>query len=123
MRLLIPAALVLCLSITVFGQTPAPSPTPAPPPNDILVVDLTAHGGEIRLGAPRRITEWIGYNNQPSFLPDGDSLLYTSIRDKQADIYRYDLKSRKTTQVTDTAESEFSPTITPDGNYFSVVRV
>jgi hypothetical protein len=123
MRLLITAAFLLCLSISGFGQTPAQSPTPAPPANDILLIDLTAGDGQIKLGEPRKITEWVGYNNQPYFLPEGDSLLYTSIRDKQADIYRYDLKSGKTTQLTETAESEFSPTVTPDAQYFSVVRV
>jgi Tol biopolymer transport system component len=80
--------------------------------------------GEIKFSKPVRITEWQGYNNQPFFLPDGQSLLYTSIRaDKQADIYKYDLNSRTTTRVTTTAESEFSPTLTLDGRFISVVRV
>ena len=76
------------------------------------------------MGQPVRITDWKGYNNQPAFLPDGRSLLYTSIRsDKQADIYKYDIKNRVTTRVTETTESEFSPTLTPDGHFISVVRV
>jgi hypothetical protein len=39
----------------------------------------------MRLGPPLKISEWAGYNNQPSFLPDGRGILYTSIRDNQAD--------------------------------------
>jgi len=115
---------------TVAGhsQNPAPSPSPSssptPTPSDIFLVDLSTHNEQLKLGQPVRITDWNGYNNQPAFLPDGKTLFYTSIRnDKQADIYQYDLKSRKTTQVTATAESEFSPTLTPDGHFISVVRV
>jgi len=58
-----------------------------------------------------------------SFLSDGKSILYASIRDKQADIYRYDISSGATTQITNTPESEFSPTLMPDGKFISVVRV
>ena len=77
----------------------------------------------MRFGPPVKITAFAGYNNQPFFLPDGRSILYTSIRDKQADIYRYDLRSRATSQITNTPESEYSPTLMPDGKNVSVVRV
>jgi len=78
----------------------------------------------MKLDQPAKITEWTGYNNQPFFLPDGKSLLYTSIRaDKQADIYLYDIARRSTTRITQTPESEYSPTLTPDGGFVSVVRV
>ena len=76
----------------------------------------------MKLGPPVKITSWVGYNNQPSFMPDGRSILYTSIRDKQADIYRYDLRGGATAQITKTPESEYSPTFMPDGD-ISVVRV
>jgi WD40 repeat protein len=65
----------------------------------------------------------VGYNNQPFFLMDGRSILYTSIRNGQADIYRYDPAFGGTTQVTNTPESEYSPTLMPDGKNISVVRV
>src|SRR5947209_1280001 len=112
---------LLAFSATAFTQTPSPSPTPAPPATDIFVIDLTTSpGGKLKLGQPVKITNWAGYNNQPSFLPDGKSILYTSIRDKQADIYRYDLRAASTTQVTNTPESEYSPTLMPDGKSISV---
>jgi hypothetical protein len=44
-------------------------------------------------------------------------------RAAQTDIYRYDLQSRQTTRVTETQESEYSPTVTPDGRSFTVIRV
>jgi dipeptidyl aminopeptidase/acylaminoacyl peptidase len=116
---------MLISSAWALAQRPSPSPSPAPPPvNDIFLIEVTNHNGQMKLGAPIKVTEWNGYNNQPFFLPDGQSLLYTSIRaDKQADIYRYEIKSRKTSRVTATPESEYSPTVTPDGKFISVVRV
>ena len=107
-----------------LAQNASPSPSPTPSPSDIFLVDVKTDNGQMKPGAPVRITEWAGYNNQPSFLPDGQSLFYTSIRaDKQADIYRYDIKTKTTIRLTDTAESEFSPTLTFDGKFISVVRV
>jgi Tol biopolymer transport system component len=81
-------------------------------------------GGVLVVGQPARVTDRDGYDNQPSFAPDGGSLLYTSIReDGQADIYRYDIASGLTSRVTQTAESEYSATSLPDGSGISVVRV
>ena len=105
------------------GQTPTPSPAATPPPSDIFLLNLTYEKSEFRLGQPTKITSHAGYNNQPSFLPDGQVILYTSIRDKQADIYRYDVRSGATSQVTNTPESEYSPTLMPDEKNISVVRV
>jgi tricorn protease-like protein len=109
----------------VAGQTPTPSPSPAAPPpsSDIFVIDVKTKDKELVFGEPKKITEVAGYNNQPFFMPDGRSVLYTSIRNKQADIYRYDLNTGATTQVTNTPESEYSPTLMPDKKNISVVRV
>ena len=65
-----------------------------------------------------------GYDNQPHFMRDSRSLLFTSNRDgKQSDIYRYWIADRKLTQVTDTRESEYSPTLVPGGSEFTVIQV
>jgi len=62
------------------------------------------------------------YNNQPQFIRG--QLYITSQRDgKQTDIYRFNLDRRMQTQITATPESEYSPTLTPDGQHISVVRV
>jgi dipeptidyl aminopeptidase/acylaminoacyl peptidase len=96
----------------------------APPNADIFLVDLDLKSQPAQVGSPTNITQRIGYDNQPSFSPDGAGLLYTSMRDDgQTDIYRYDVKQKSTTQLTRTPESEYSPTITPDKTYFSVIRV
>jgi WD40-like Beta Propeller Repeat len=117
------AGLVLS-TVVARAQTATPSPTPAatPPASDIFIVDVAIHNGKMKLGPPKKITDMVGYNNQPAFMPDGQSVLYTSIRG-QADIYRYDIARGATTQITNTPESEYSPTLMPDGKSISVIRV
>lgn len=65
-----------------------------------------------------------GYNNQPHFV--ADNLLYLTIQfpdEPQTDIYALDLEKLEITQVTNTVESEYSPTLIPNGEAFSSVRV
>jgi len=114
--------IILSSWVAARPQTPTPAPTPAPPSSDIFIIDLK-NDRKLKVGRPLKITSYAGYNNQPSFMPDGQSLLYTSIKDKQADIYRYDIRSGATTKITNTPESEYSPTLMPDGKSISVVRV
>lgn len=92
------------------------------PATDIFVAELTL-APAARVGPPRNVTRRPGYDNQPFFLADGRSFLYTSIRaDGQADIYRYDPAADSGVRVTTTSESEYSPTPL-DGGGFAVVRV
>jgi dipeptidyl aminopeptidase/acylaminoacyl peptidase len=96
----------------------------APPDTEIYLAPLSMPGGQFTLGPPVNITANPGYDNQPSFAPDGRSLLFTSIRGgTQTDIYRYDITAGRVTRVTNTPESEYSPTVTPDGAHISVIRV
>ena len=60
----------------------------------------------------------------PRSRPTGKQMLFTSNRGgTQTDIYRYDIAGRTVARVTDTPESEYSPTVTPDGAHISVIRV
>lgn len=95
------------------------------PNTDIWLVDITSfEDGNILFSNPVNITNQIGYDNQPSFSPDGSSIFYTSMRDgKQTDICKYELKTKSTSQFTKTATSEYSPNVTPDGKNVSVVMV
>ena len=92
---------------------------------DVYLASLEVAGSAVRVGTPRNITGRPGYDNQPTFAPDGASLFYTSTReDGQADIYRYDLAREATSRVTTTApESEYSATVVPGGGAVSVIRV
>ncbi|MCW3104058.1 MAG: hypothetical protein JWO09_2498 [Bacteroidetes bacterium] len=106
----------LLFSHTLFAQLPN---------TDIWLLDIKATKDTIILSNPVNITNRAGYDNQPSFSPDGKYILYTSIRDeKQSDIYKYDLKTKQISQFTNTpATSEYSPTFMPDGKNISVVMV
>jgi hypothetical protein len=97
----------------------------APPSTDIYLAPLRMDAGKPVLGAPVNITQRPGYDNQPSFTRDSRSILFTSVRaDAQADIYRYDLRTKAITRVTATApESEYSATVYGDGTRFSAIRV
>src|SRR2546425_2993271 len=117
------ALIIIGLGAAARSQTPTPLPTATPGFSDIFIGEVKNERGGMRFSQPVKITTFAGYNNQPSFVLDGRSILYTSIRDKQADIYRYDLRSGATSQVTNTPESEYSPTLMPDGKNISVVRV
>ena len=114
------AALLLLVIVPVNAGAQTPPATT----EDIFVVDVNASKGRLAFGRPANITARAGYDNQPSFLPGGRSLLYTSQREgDQTDIYRYDFDTGQTTRLTATPEGEYSPTITPDGKFFSVIRV
>jgi tricorn protease-like protein len=94
------------------------------PNTDIWLLDIQLKKDSIILTNPLNITNRVGYDNQPSFSPDGKYILYTAIRDeKQSDIYKYDLKTKTISQFTNTATSEYSPTFMPDGKNISVVMV
>jgi hypothetical protein len=96
----------------------------APPSTDIFLVDVSFQKSPPTIGRPLNVTAREGYDNQPMFLPDGGSFFYTSIREgRPTDIYRYTIASRADLRVTDTAEGEYSATPTPDGKFFSVIRV
>src|SRR5829696_7789950 len=93
------------------------------PDTDVWLAPLSRIGDSLVVGAPRNVTRRPGYDNQPSFTPDSRAILYTAVVDGQAEIFRYDLASGASTRLTSTPESEYSPTVTPDGKWFSVVRV
>jgi hypothetical protein len=101
------------------------APTPGSPPDtEIFLATLTGSAAAPSVVRPVNISNSPGYDNQPSFTPDGRSVLFTSIRGgAQTDIYRYALASRTVARVTDTPESEYSPTVTPDRSHISVIRV
>lgn len=112
--------IVAAFACTVAGLAGQQTP-PTPPGTDIYLARLTPTAIE----QPINITNRPGYDNQPSFTPDGKGILFTRNDGKQTDIYLYDFTSRSSepTRVTNTPESEYSPTVTPDGLSISVIRV
>jgi WD40 repeat protein len=115
----------IALAAVGLGATVAGAQAPASAPNpEIYLASLARRGDSIVVGPAENITRRPGYDNQPSFTPDGRAILYTAIgTDGQADIWRYDIRARRATRLTATPESEYSPTVMPGGTQFSVVRV
>lgn len=118
MRLIISVLPVLLAA----GSLPAQQ---GPRQPDVFLATLSRNSSEIRVGTPENITTRGGYDNQPSFGPDGRTVYYTSVReDAQADIYRYDIETRTTTRITKTApESEYSAAVMTGGRDIAVIRV
>jgi hypothetical protein len=110
---------------------------PAPPDTEILLAPLTNVAGKLTVGMPVNISRSTAHDDQPSFTPDGRTILFSSSRrgaidtgtpgtmrpPSQTDIYRYDIAATRVSRVTRTPESEYSPVLTPDGAHISVVRL
>jgi len=93
------------------------------PSTDVWIAELAREGGSWTVAAARNLTARDGYDNQPSFSPDGKLLYYTSARGEQTDVWAIDLASGVARARFESPESEYSPTVTPGGDALSVVRV
>ncbi len=117
---LIIGCLLALLPSLIFGQTM--------PKNQVYVFHLNkAASGKLFLEDARWVTSFNpdGYNNQPAFI---NGMWHLSVRLPESDqneIVALDLPTRKLTWVTNTPESEYSPSKIPEttGEQFSVVRV
>lgn len=123
MRALRTTALAVAVAIGFASRLDAQA-SAGPPDSDIFLAQILRSGDSLSLSAAQNITQRDGYDNQPAFLTDATALLYTAIdASGQADIWRYELRTRRSTRLTHTAESEYSPTMMPGSTRFSVVRV
>lgn len=110
-----------CAAVTLLAA-PAAAQAPAPNP-DVWLARLSRADGVTRIADARNITQRVGYDNQPWFLPDGSGLLYVAEHDGQTDVYRYRFATRAAEQVTRTPQwREYSPTLSDDGRVLRVVR-
>ncbi len=108
------AGLTLVAASVMVAQVPA---------TEIYLAPFTESGEKVTVGRAVNVTNNPGYDNQPQFLADSSSILFSSNRDgAQSDVYRYDIALKKIVQVTATADNENSPTLTPDGRTFTTVR-
>jgi len=79
-------------------------------------------------GIAVKINSTIGYNNQPHFSTDGSVIFYTREMPgkdgaAQTDIAAFSIETTATRMVTETDESEYSPTPVPARNALSVIQV
>jgi WD40-like Beta Propeller Repeat len=112
MKKLLVTSILLVFTFASFSQTGS----------EIYILDLKEKKGKITLSNPRNITNRKGYDNQPSFHKTNKLLYFSSFDDAgRADLKSYNLKTKETKNITTTQEREYSPTLTPDGNYLSCI--
>ncbi len=112
--------LTMCLcsgSSSTFAQLPV---------TDLYLFQLTHDSSDQwHAHSPKFLSDFNigGYTNQPEFI--NDDLLYVSVRKpqmQQNDIFSLNLLNGQIEEITATEVSEFSPSLTPDGQSFSCVR-
>jgi hypothetical protein len=67
-------------------------------------------------GEPRRLTDDPFVDLDPAFGPDGDSLVFASERTGQFELWRLELRDRRSSQLTFGALQPRRPTVRPDGD-------
>lgn len=95
--------------------------TIAQPDTEVYLMDLRRSSDGLVIEKPINISSNEGYDNQPSFWSDGESVLYARNVEGQTEIARYYLGSGNTMIITNTfGGSEYSPTLMPDGRISSI---
>lgn len=119
-------ALIFCLSVFVSvsfaAQDPGDKKPLELPECDIFLFDLAESESDLKVSGGINITNRPGYDNQPWFTPQSNSILFSANRDPfRTDVYEYFIETGKTQQVTDSSDQEYSPQITPDNKTLSFV--
>lgn len=95
------------------------------PGTNIYLLDLQSNEQKVLLKNPKYLTAFHpeGYNNQPFFL-DKDRLLITSSfdNDTSTDILQLNLAENEVTRLTRTEDGEYSPTLIPGQQKYSIIR-
>lgn len=90
---------------------------------EVYLLDVKTVNGKTELINPRNISNNEGYDNQPSFY-DGNTLLFSSTRNGQTDVARYDIIQDSVSYISDTPQgSEYSPLKIPGKNAISAIRL
>lgn len=119
-----PTLLALSL-LTACAIVPSGTAAVDGPPNtDIYLAELSMIDNDIWLGTPQPLAVGAGYDNQPAFLPGGNSVFYTSAGPSgKTDLWQRDLVTGRSTQITNTPErSEYSPRLAPDAQAITFIQ-
>ncbi|MCP9756332.1 hypothetical protein EGI26_14300 [Lacihabitans sp. CCS-44] len=81
---------------------------------EIYLLEIKKMPDGFSIKEPINISNRDGYDNQPSFHPTKSLIYFSSQKDGQTDIWSYNYDSKKLSQITNTEDSEYSPTVTPD---------
>ncbi len=104
--------LVVLVSTGLYAQTGS----------EIFLFDLQSKKAKLSLSNPKNITNHTGYDNQPSFHAGKPLIYYSSFNDDgRSDIKIFNFKTGETTNLTQTTERDYSPTLTPDHKFVSCI--
>ncbi|MEO9483618.1 MAG: hypothetical protein ABJG47_09245 [Ekhidna sp.] len=91
------------------------------PNTEVFLMDLRRSSDGLVIQNTLNISSNEGYDNQPSFWSDSESVLYARSVEGQTEIARYYPESGNTLIITNTfGGSEYSPTLMPDGRISSI---
>ncbi len=76
----------------------------------------------VERGDPERLTNDVYVELDPTFAPDGDSLVVASERSGELELWRYALRDRRFTQLTFGALKPHRPAISPDGKQIAFLE-
>lgn len=96
------------------------------PSTEIYLLNIQKKGNMFSLeenAKLKNVSNNIGYDNQPSFIEKINSIAYVSSRgEKPTDVYLYEIETASSKQLTNNEDAEYSPKITPDGKFISIVK-
>ena len=75
---------------------------------------------DLKTGESKTIVKdeiWGFQNSDPGFSPNEDYIVFTAFRNFEQDIFIYNIKDNKTTNLTNTGITEAAPIWSPDGKY------
>ncbi len=108
----------LLLFALIFSFLDSPGQTGS----EIYLFDLKITNDKVVLSNGKNITNHKGYDNQPFFYPSQPVIYYSSFDDSgRSDIKYYNYERKETKNLTLTHEKEYSPTVTPDGQFISCI--
>ncbi len=107
-------------SINLYAQSPSAS--------DIFIGEIKRSANGLSVVNLKQVTDNVEYTNQPYFFDDKHLYFTQEVKGvdgqaSQMDIFRYDVSSNQSTNLTNSSDSEYSATPTPDGVGFSVIKV
>lgn len=102
------------------------NPVRAQVATDLWLVDISGKGGKLKImpNTAKPLTNRPEYDNQPSFINDSE-FVFSAADDKgNHDIILYSFRANRFTNLTKTPDrSEYSPSLTECGSYFSAIVV
>jgi hypothetical protein len=108
----IPLAFIVLSCLAVSAQTGS----------EIFLFDMKIANGQVFLSGGINFTNHKGYDNQPFFHPSKPVIYFSSFNDSgRSDIKFYNYETNETKNLTVTDEREYSPVVTPDGQFISCI--